>query len=252
MGLPGFFMRQAVCPKSWVSGRKLRISNSSLESQKKEKVSPPRLILVNLICLSGCRLYRYRLKSCRISFWMPCFILKAESRHAQILDTRQKIKNFKPFSRITAKGKSVSSQLAVNEFLCGCPVLSASDRISVHPARVWSSSECQLPDECQNLADVRLFCCSQPDAGQTKNSFSTSWKKFFIWNRINLCSRAAAVFQPCAASLAARCIFAGISWMENQFLLMCLCRLLLSKFLCLSEFRLYRYRPKPCRISTCP
>ena len=45
LGLPGFYMRQAVCPKSCVSGRKLRISNCSPESQKKEKVSPPRLVL---------------------------------------------------------------------------------------------------------------------------------------------------------------------------------------------------------------
>ncbi len=41
LGLPGFFVRQEVCPKSWISGRKLRISNCSPESQKKEKVSPP-------------------------------------------------------------------------------------------------------------------------------------------------------------------------------------------------------------------
>ena len=51
LGLPGFFMRQTVCPKSWVSGRKLRISNSSLESQKKEKVSPPGWYWLNLCAL---------------------------------------------------------------------------------------------------------------------------------------------------------------------------------------------------------
>ena len=40
-GFRGFAWRQTVCPKSWLSGRKLRISNCSPESQKKEKVSPP-------------------------------------------------------------------------------------------------------------------------------------------------------------------------------------------------------------------
>ncbi len=41
LGLQSFFMRQTVCPKSWIQSRKLRISNSSPESQKKEKDSPP-------------------------------------------------------------------------------------------------------------------------------------------------------------------------------------------------------------------
>ena len=41
LGLRNFWLRKTVCPKSWISGRKLRSSNCSPESQKKEKVSPP-------------------------------------------------------------------------------------------------------------------------------------------------------------------------------------------------------------------
>ncbi len=41
LGLLCYWLRQTVSPKSWVWGRKLRISNCSPESQKKEKVSPP-------------------------------------------------------------------------------------------------------------------------------------------------------------------------------------------------------------------
>ncbi len=50
-GASRFFMRQTVSPKSWVSGRKLRISNCSSESQKKEKVSPPGWYWLNLCAL---------------------------------------------------------------------------------------------------------------------------------------------------------------------------------------------------------
>ena len=56
VGLPGFRQQQSVSPKSWISGRKLRISNCSPESQKKEKVSPPRLVLDELnlyVCLDA-------------------------------------------------------------------------------------------------------------------------------------------------------------------------------------------------------
>ncbi len=56
LGLPGFRQRQAVCPKSCILSRKLRISNCSPESQKKEKVSPPRLVLDELnlyVCLDA-------------------------------------------------------------------------------------------------------------------------------------------------------------------------------------------------------
>ena len=53
LGLPGLLLRQTVCPKSWISGRKLRISNCSPESQKKEKVSPPGWYWLNsYFCLS--------------------------------------------------------------------------------------------------------------------------------------------------------------------------------------------------------
>ncbi len=41
LGPLGFQQRQAVCPKSCVSGRKLRSSNCSPESQKKENISLP-------------------------------------------------------------------------------------------------------------------------------------------------------------------------------------------------------------------
>ena len=45
LGLLRFWQRYTVCPKSWELSRKLRSSNCSAESQKKEKVSPPRLLL---------------------------------------------------------------------------------------------------------------------------------------------------------------------------------------------------------------
>ena len=53
LGFPGSLMRQAVSPKSWIPGRKLRISNCSPESQKKEQVSPPGCYRMNFIFLSG-------------------------------------------------------------------------------------------------------------------------------------------------------------------------------------------------------
>ncbi len=58
LGLLCFLQRKAVCPKSWIPGRKLRSSNCSPESQKKETVSPPGCYWLRLcICLaavSGC------------------------------------------------------------------------------------------------------------------------------------------------------------------------------------------------------
>ena len=54
LGLPGFVWRQTVSPKSWLRGKKLRISNCSTESQKKEKVSPPGWYWLNFLYLSGC------------------------------------------------------------------------------------------------------------------------------------------------------------------------------------------------------
>ena len=55
LGLPGFWQRQTVSPKSWILSRKLRISYCSPESQKKEKVSPPGCYWMNLMYLSGRR-----------------------------------------------------------------------------------------------------------------------------------------------------------------------------------------------------
>ncbi len=53
LGLPGFWQRQTVSPKSWIPGRKLRISNCSPESQKKEQVSPPGCLRKYFTCLQG-------------------------------------------------------------------------------------------------------------------------------------------------------------------------------------------------------
>ena len=55
LGLPGFNQRQTVSPKSWVWGRKLRISNCSPESQKKENISLPGWYRMNFTCLPGYR-----------------------------------------------------------------------------------------------------------------------------------------------------------------------------------------------------
>ncbi len=54
LGLPGFRQHQAVSPKSWVSGRKLRSSNCSPESQKKENSSLPGWCRMNFTCIPGC------------------------------------------------------------------------------------------------------------------------------------------------------------------------------------------------------
>ena len=53
LGLPGFCMQQAVSPKSWVSGRKLRSSNCSAESQKKKNSSLPGWCRMNFTCIPG-------------------------------------------------------------------------------------------------------------------------------------------------------------------------------------------------------
>ena len=45
------FTAEGSVPKSCLSGRKLRISNSSTESQKKEKVSPPGWYRMNFMYL---------------------------------------------------------------------------------------------------------------------------------------------------------------------------------------------------------
>ena len=65
LGLPGSFMRRTVCPKSCVSGRKLRISNCSPESQKKEKVSPPGWYRMNFMYMSGTGF------QVRVMIWQP-------------------------------------------------------------------------------------------------------------------------------------------------------------------------------------
>ena len=52
-GFQVFGSRQAVCPKSYVSGRKLRISNSSPESQKKEKCLRLAVFWIYFTCLPG-------------------------------------------------------------------------------------------------------------------------------------------------------------------------------------------------------
>ena len=70
LGLPGFCMQQAVSPKSWVSGRKLRISNCSAESQKKEKVSPPGWYRMNLLS-ARMPLFRHIPKHGRQAFILP-------------------------------------------------------------------------------------------------------------------------------------------------------------------------------------
>ena len=95
LGLPGFFMRQIVSPKSWISGRKLRISNSSSESQKKEKVSPPSVRLITQRPPNPCKILSSIIKIhpilsiaiiCFTQYISPLFALQSHprfGRHAQ-------------------------------------------------------------------------------------------------------------------------------------------------------------------------
>ena len=132
-GLKVIAKRQTVSPKSWKRSRKSRISNSSTESQKKEKVSPPGWYGKNpgvcaaedrLLCgrqpacflfkkrkaesSKYCTLRQWRTEWCLISrrFW--CDICSGTGRHLlgpesfaklqtacpKILKIKQKIKNY--------------------------------------------------------------------------------------------------------------------------------------------------------------